>query len=160
MGSPLGPTLANVFLCHWEEIWLAKCPDKFKPVYYKRYMDDTFLLFSSKDHGKAFFRYLNSRHKNMSFTDNYEKDNKLEFLDVEVFREEIGFTTNIYRKPTFSGLFTNFHSFLPEKYKTGLCLTLLFRIYTICSDWSKIHLEIIKLREIMKKKRLPFQIHR
>ena len=21
MGSPLGPTLANVFLCHWEEIW-------------------------------------------------------------------------------------------------------------------------------------------
>ena len=22
MGSPLGPTLANIFLCHWEEIWL------------------------------------------------------------------------------------------------------------------------------------------
>ena len=47
MGSPLGPTLANIFLCHWEEIWLEKCPLKFKPLYYKRYMDDTFLLFSS-----------------------------------------------------------------------------------------------------------------
>ena len=22
MGSPLGPTLANIFLCHWEEIWI------------------------------------------------------------------------------------------------------------------------------------------
>ena len=44
MGSPLGPTLANVFLCHWEEIWLKKCPIKFKPVYYKRYMDDTFFI--------------------------------------------------------------------------------------------------------------------
>ena len=52
MGFPLGPTLANVFLCHWEEIWVKKCPDKFKPVYYKRYMDDTFLLFSTLDHIK------------------------------------------------------------------------------------------------------------
>ena len=24
MGSPLGPHLANIFLCHWEEIWLKK----------------------------------------------------------------------------------------------------------------------------------------
>ena len=22
MGSPLGPTLANIFLCHYEKIWL------------------------------------------------------------------------------------------------------------------------------------------
>lgn len=22
MGNPLGPTLANIFLCYWEEIWL------------------------------------------------------------------------------------------------------------------------------------------
>ena len=26
MGSPLGPTLANIFLCHWEEIWIKKMP--------------------------------------------------------------------------------------------------------------------------------------
>ena len=156
MGSPLGPTLANVFLCHWEELWLKKCPTKFKPLYYKRYMDDTFLLFSSEDHYKKFFRYINSRHKNMSFTYEVESDDKLPFLDVLVSRENCSsqlksFTTNIYRKPTFSGLYTNFHSFLPEKYKTGLILTLLFRIYTLCSDWSKIHTEIINLRNIMLK---------
>ena len=29
MGSPLGPTLANVFLCHYEEIWIQKCPKQF-----------------------------------------------------------------------------------------------------------------------------------
>ena len=39
MGSPLGPTLANVFLCHWEEIWQRKCPIQFAPKYYKRFMD-------------------------------------------------------------------------------------------------------------------------
>ena len=154
MGSPLGPTLANVFLCHWE---VEKCSEKFKPTYYKRYMDDTFLLFSSKDHIKKFFRYINSRHKNMSFTYEEENDNKLPFLDVLV-RRDINvssqlkqFTTNIYRKPTFSGLYTNFHSFIPESYKKGLLLTLLFRTYSICSDWSKIHNEIVNLKNTMLK---------
>ena len=160
MGSPLGPTLANVFLCHWEEIWLQKCSEKFKPIYYKRYMDDTFLLFSAKDHIKKFFRYINSRHKSMSFTYEEENDNKLPFLDVLVSREVSSsqlktFSTNIYRKPTFSGLYTNFNSFIPESYKTGLFLSLLFRIYSICSDWSKIHLEIVNLKKIMLKNNFP-----
>ena len=154
MGSPLGPCLANVFLCHWEEIWLKKCPIKFKPLYYKRYMDDTFLLFSSSEDVKKFDKYINSRHKSMSFTHEVENDNKLPFLDILVAREN-SFTTDMYRKPTFSGLYTNFHSFLPEKYKSGLVMTLLFRIFTICSDWSKIHEEIINLRKIMLKNNFP-----
>ena len=68
MGSPLGPTLANIFLCHWEEIWLDKCPLQFKPLFYRRYIDDTFLLFSSNDKVKKFHNYINSRHSNMTFT--------------------------------------------------------------------------------------------
>ena len=30
MGSPLGPTLANTFLCHYEKDWLDSCPIEFK----------------------------------------------------------------------------------------------------------------------------------
>ena len=45
MGSQLGPTLANVFLSYHEKIWLQNCPSEFKPVIYRRYVDDTFLLF-------------------------------------------------------------------------------------------------------------------
>ena len=33
MGSPLGPTLANAFLCHYETKWLDNCPPDFKPVF-------------------------------------------------------------------------------------------------------------------------------
>ena len=47
MGSPLGPSLANVFLCYHEQIWLQNCPSEFKPVICRRYVDDTFLLFRS-----------------------------------------------------------------------------------------------------------------
>ena len=34
MGSPLGPRLANVFLCYHEKIWHQNCPSEFKPVIY------------------------------------------------------------------------------------------------------------------------------
>ena len=59
MGSPLGPTLANVFMCHFENIWLENCPSHFKPIVYRRFVDDTFLLFRSKDQVEKFRNYLN-----------------------------------------------------------------------------------------------------
>ena len=44
MGSPLGPTFADIFLSWHEHSWLSNCPTHFKPVYYHRYVDDCFLL--------------------------------------------------------------------------------------------------------------------
>ena len=32
MGSPLGPTLANVFLCHFEEQWISDSLIDYKPI--------------------------------------------------------------------------------------------------------------------------------
>ena len=48
MGSPLGPTLANVFLYHYEKEWLDNWPSHFKPIVCRRYVDDILVLFSSK----------------------------------------------------------------------------------------------------------------
>ena len=50
MGSLLGPTLANVFLCHFKEQWMSDCPIEYKLFLYRRYVDDTFLLFSFELH--------------------------------------------------------------------------------------------------------------
>ena len=60
MGFPLGPTFANIFMCFMEQKWLSDCPLDFKPVYYRRYIDDTFLLFRDKSHVTHFLNYLNS----------------------------------------------------------------------------------------------------
>ena len=46
----------------------------------------------------------------MSFSIETEKENKSSFLDVEVIREQGKFTTTIYRKPTFSSVYSNFES--------------------------------------------------
>ena len=43
--SLLVPTLANPVLCFHEKMWLEQCPDKFKPVYCRRYIDGIFVLF-------------------------------------------------------------------------------------------------------------------
>ena len=155
MGSPLGPTLANIFLCYWEEIWIQKCPNQFRPIYYNRYMDDTFVLFSSQDHVLKFHKYLNSRHANMTFTFEIEQNNQLAFLDVLVTRAENAFTTSLYRKPTFSGLYSNFDSFMPDSYKRGLIYTLLHRAFMLCSDWNKFHLEVTFLKNIFRKNSFP-----
>ena len=74
MGSPLGSTLANAFMCHYERKWLDDCPSEFKPTFYRRYVDDIFVTFSSPSHVEPFFSYLNSRHGNISFTHEKEKD--------------------------------------------------------------------------------------
>ena len=158
MGSPLGPTLANIFLGHFEKIWLEQCPDDFKPVYYKRYVDDIITLFNSQEHVEKFKMFLNSRHKNMSFSSEEEKDNKFNFLDIQITRKENKIVTSIYRKPTFSGVYTNFKSFIPMDYKHGLIFTLLFRTFTICADYSVIHEEIKKLKCIWLKNGFPLKV--
>ena len=155
MGSPLGPTLANIFLCHHEESWIKKCPKQFKPEYYNRYMDDTFLLFRSFDHVKKFFRYINSRHKNMSFTFEEENEGRLAFLEVLITRSGGSFLTSVYRKPTFSGLYSHYESFMPSSYKVGLIYTLLHRAFTLCSTWEKFHEEVCFLRQTFLKNAYP-----
>ena len=146
MGSPLGPTLANAFLCFYERKWLEKCPLEFKPVFYRRYVDDIFVLFKSPDHIENFRNYFNSCHPNMSFSFEKEKNGKMPFLDVEISRENCNFVTTVYRKPTFSGVYTHFESFLPSTYKFGMIYTLVYRCFILCSDWTKFHAELVTLK--------------
>ena len=112
MCSPLGPSLANAFLSYHEKTWFNNCPQGFKPVFYRRYVDDIFILFKSNDHLKYFQDFLNSCHINMSFSMETEKENKLSFLIVEVIHKQGKFTTTIYRKSTFSGVHSSFERFL------------------------------------------------
>ena len=111
MGSPLGPTLANAFLVHFKKNWLQNCPSDFKPHYYQRYVVDIFVLFTSPKHLEIFRNFLNGQHANVSFTIEREKQNRMSFLDIAIIREDKTFTTSVYRKPTFSGVYTYFDSF-------------------------------------------------
>ena len=88
MGSPLGPSLANAFLCFYEENRIEQSSEEFKLVYYRRYVDDIFVLFRSHDYLIEFRDYLNKCHPDMKFSFEEEKNGELSFVDVEVSREE------------------------------------------------------------------------
>ena len=61
----------------------------------------------------------------------------------------------MFRKPTVSGVFTNFDSFIPISHKHGLVNTLIFRCFKICSSYKKLHNGIVYLKEIFKRNRYP-----
>ena len=48
------------------------------------------------------------------------------FLHVNIIHQKGKFTTSVYRKPTFSGIYTHFDSFLPSNNKIGLLYTLFY----------------------------------
>ena len=155
MGSPLGPILANSFMSYYEGKWLDECPSEFKPKYYRRYVDDIFVLFEKLEHIDLFKEYFNSKHKNITFTSEIENDGKLPFLDILIDRNGETMVTSIYRKSTFTGVYTHFQSFLPSVYKVGLLSTLLFRYFSICSSYALFHLEVVKFKEIFLRNGYP-----
>ena len=76
---------------------------------------------------------------------------KFSYLDVKMSRDQGKFVTAIYRKPTFSGVYTHFDSFLPTAYKVGLIYTLAYRLFKSCSDLTKSHEELNFLKRVFKE---------
>ena len=68
MVSLVNPTLANAFVVYHKKNFLEHCPLEYKPLYYRRYVDDIFVLFDSLEHLKCLHSYLNSCHLNISFS--------------------------------------------------------------------------------------------
>ena len=91
MGSPLRPCLANAFLSYQKKTWLNSRPQGFKPVFYRRYVDDISVLFKSNYHLKYFQEFLNSCHINMSFLWRQEDKTNFSFLMLKLFANKENF---------------------------------------------------------------------
>ena len=85
----------------------------------------------------------------MNFFLKPKKNEQMPFLDVNVVHENGKFVTNVCRKERFTGVYTNFSSFMPLENIFGLVYTLLNRCFCLVSDMSKFHFEIEKLKEIL-----------
>ena len=152
MGSPLGPTKANVFLSFlkWNGLNSALTNSN------QFFREDMLIIFSF---------YLNQLNisqnlmhisiSNMSFSFEQEVNGKLPFIDVEESRQQGKFVTTVYWKPTFSSVYTHFHSFLPTDYKVGMRCTLAYRCFKICSDWTRLHEELNFLKHVFLKNGCP-----
>ena len=98
---------------------------------------------------------FSKRHKTIKFSFETEKDNSFSFLDVKICREKDKFTTSVFRKDTFSGVYTNFSRFAVLEHKFSLMYTLLHRSFTIMSDFPKFHFEVETLKKTLDKNAYP-----
>ena len=119
MGLPLGPTFAKIFMCFKEKLWLDSCPELFKPILYKWYVDDTFLLFKDVSHAHLFLTYLNCQRPNIKFSMECESDNILNFLDCSIYKDCNKFHISVFCKKNFTGLGTSFFSFCSFSFKVN-----------------------------------------
>ena len=155
MGSPLAPVLSNIFMSHQEKKWLEDCPVDIKPLKYLRYVDDTFLIFNDRQNPNDFLNYLNHKHPNIKLTIENETNNTLPFLDVFIQRKEFTFETSVYRKPTFTGLGTNFLSNTQHNFKISSIKTLIYRAYNLCSNYKLFNKEIVFIVNFFKNNKYP-----
>ena len=109
-----------------EKEWLSAYAGP-KILYYRRYVDDILCMFEEEEHVDPFLSYLNNRHPNIRFTIEKEGYGCLPFLDVLITRSDLQLHTTTYHKSTYTGLLTNFTSFVSMPYKIGLIKTLVDR---------------------------------
>ena len=98
------------------------------------FTDASRVVFNSEQDALSFFRYINSQHPNIKFTMEREENHKLHFLDVLLDNHSNqGIITSVFQ--TYTGLLTNYYSFVPRSYKLGLVRTLVDRIFKIYNTW-------------------------
>jgi hypothetical protein len=142
-------------MCHWEKIWLSDCPLDFKPEFYRRYIDDTFLLFRDQSHALLFLDYLNSKHQSIKFSIEIENNNSLSFLDSKITKIDNTFNSSVFRKATFTGLGLSYFSFCNFRFKINAIRTLLHRAYNICSSFRDLHVEFTFLQTFFSSNGFP-----
>ena len=71
------------------------------------------VLLKSENHVNPLLRRLNSKHPNIKFTCEIEKDKFLVFLNINFHRSSNSFETSVHRISTFSGVYTGYRSFVP-----------------------------------------------
>ena len=158
MGAPLSPIIANIFLCEFEVNALQQCDALITPQFYRRFLDDTFILFESSDQSQSFFEFFNGIHQNIRFTYEGESNLKLSFLDLNIVNSDNSFITSIFRKPTFSGKATNYFSFIFDRYKISAIKTLLYRAFELSSTPYLFHEEVGFLKKYFCNNNFPARL--
>ena len=153
MGSPLGPILANIFVGFQE----SRIAEEDWPLLYRRFVDDTFSVFLGENEAQMFFNRLNALHPALRFTMESEDESRLPFMDVLVQRQNGDLVRSVFRKPTFTGLYTRWDSFSPTHQKIALIRSLVSRARKICSD-SMLQDELDTLRGLFIENGYPVDV--
>ena len=134
MGTPLGPLLANTFMCSIEE----KLEERNElPSSYKWYVDDTLTIMPDLDKANAFLDKLNSCHENLNFTMEIAEQDTISFVGMNIAKCGNRLETSVHRKSTNTGLLLHYHSHVDKRYKSCLLSTMINRLSSTPTAFSE-----------------------
>lgn len=107
MGSPLSPILAKILMNDILNTILPTLPSQPKTL--ALYVDDSFWVVN-RNHVDFISEALNSYHPRINFTCEIEKDRKISFLNLMIYRTDEELITNWYMKPYASMRLLNYES--------------------------------------------------
>ena len=131
MGSPVSPSVANMFMDDLERNALVTMKDR--PRLWLRYVDDV-LSIVKRNSLEGMLVHLNAQNDAITFTKEDENEGKLPFLDGEIARKHARLTLTVYRKPTHSGRYLNFASHHPISAKCSTADSLFNRAESIVTE--------------------------
>ena len=146
MGSPLGPTFANFYMCNLENRILQQ--PELRPKTYCRYVDDIYVDVRDETHLVA-LRDAMENSSVLKFTYEVSNNNRLPFLDVMIDGQNNSYSTSVYRKSTDAGRCLNAKSECPDRYKMSVINAYVRRAYKNCSDWDAFHQEVTRFKQIL-----------
>ncbi|XP_027055487.1 uncharacterized protein LOC113682528 [Pocillopora damicornis] len=82
----------------------------------------------SVDVAAEFLRTLNGLHPSLTFTMELPVDNKIPFIGIEIVKNGTKLETQVYRKPTNTGLLLHFQSHTDKRYKDSLLQTMIHHL--------------------------------
>ena len=122
MGSPLGPLMANAFMCSVEEK-LAR--ENKLPSFYKRYVDDTLALVCDLSDATNLLTCLNEAHPSIQFTMEVATNDLLPSIGMEIIKIDGSLETCVHRMETNKELLLHYQSHADSRYKRSLLKTML-----------------------------------
>ena len=153
MGKTFAPRYADIFMAKWEREALAKTPHK--PLIYKRYLDDIFMVWTlGKTAFEEFFHTLNTHTESIKLK--FEiSEQELNFLDVTTFKGPRFQTDNIldskvYFKPTDTLQLLDKRSYHPKHTFSGIIKSQILRYKRICNNQPDIHRATQKLFQALR----------
>ena len=130
----MAPTAANLFMAKFEESLLTKCPWTIRREFWRRYIDDIFLLWTAPaEELTKFEEWANSLHPTIKFSLTSSKTDT-SYLDIHLFLQDGFLHTDLYCKPTDTHALLHYKSFHPRHCKSAIPYGQLLRLRRICSD--------------------------
>jgi hypothetical protein len=136
MGTPMAPSAANLFMGWLEQRLLSESPVPVSTDFWRRFIDDIFLLWLAPDEElQSFFNYLNTAHPTIKFTMTSSTDS-VPFLDISISLKHGFLETDLYCKPTDAHAYLPSTSCHPRHVITNMPFGQFLRLKRLCSKDS------------------------